>query len=29
MNLLGVRLIQDLATEIKRISEVSPSEEKN
>jgi len=29
MNLLGVRLIQDLASEIKRISEVSPSEEKN
>jgi hypothetical protein len=29
MNLLGVRLIQDLASEIKRISEVSASEEKN
>ena len=29
MNALGVRLIQDLATEIKRISEVSTVEEKN
>ena len=29
MNTLGVRLIQELATEIKRISEVSAAEEKN
>ena len=29
MNMLGVRLVQELAGEIKKISEVSKAEEKN
>ena len=29
MNTLGIRLIQELAAEIKKLSEVSASEEKN
>ena len=29
MNTLGIRLIQELAAQIKEISEVTPAEEKN